>query len=136
MSTSRFQRYCACRISRSRDIPLTWTHTVQDYEPPEPDHCLYVDDPMSFDYASLGKFFNVRNRDYFHRRRCSSTRPSTTTARASSGWCCRSAWCPRASCSCGRTRRTSPRFWMCSRRRTSFTWRTWCGCRPTTRIQP
>lgn len=38
---------------------------MQDYEPPEPDRCLYVDDPMSFDYASLGKFFNVRNRDFF-----------------------------------------------------------------------
>lgn len=40
-------------------IPLTWTHTVAQYQPPENDNCIYTRDPASFDYTSLGKVFNV-----------------------------------------------------------------------------
>ena len=43
----------------SRQIPLTWTHRITQYSPPEEDHTVYVDDPISFDYTSLGKVFNV-----------------------------------------------------------------------------
>ena len=43
----------------TRQIPLTWTHTIEDYSPSLPDTCIYTPDPIHFDYSSLGKFFNV-----------------------------------------------------------------------------
>ena len=42
-----------------RQIPLTWTHRITQYSPPEEDHTVYVDDPMCYDYTSFGKVFNV-----------------------------------------------------------------------------
>ncbi|KAK8801249.1 hypothetical protein WA171_004396 [Blastocystis sp. BT1] len=46
-------------IKIPQQIPLTWTHRITQYSPPEEDHTVYVDDPISFDYTSLGKVFNV-----------------------------------------------------------------------------
>ena len=40
-------------------IPLTWTHPVQDYEPPLKNQCIVTDDPISYDYLSLGNSYNL-----------------------------------------------------------------------------
>ena len=43
----------------TRQIPLTWTHTVAPYEPPLEDNCIYSEDPVSYNLSSLNQFFNV-----------------------------------------------------------------------------
>ena len=49
----------ARRSIHSRKIPQTWTHQVSPYTPPAPDTNIYVADPLTFDYTSFGKIFNV-----------------------------------------------------------------------------
>ncbi|CBK22092.2 uncharacterized protein [Blastocystis hominis] len=40
-------------------IPLTWTHTIQDFVPPTPQQCILTADPLSFDYSTLQQTFNM-----------------------------------------------------------------------------
>ena len=47
----------------SRKIPQTWTYQVSPYTPPAPDTNIYVSDPLTFDYTSFGKTFNLREMD-------------------------------------------------------------------------
>ena len=46
----------------SSSIPLTWTHTIQDFVPPTPQQCILTADPLSFDYSTLQQTFNVSPR--------------------------------------------------------------------------
>ena len=116
-------------------IPLTWTHPVQDYEPPLENQCIVTDDPISYDHLSLGNSYNVVLLERCDRSWFTSTRLKTTTARTSSVSACHAGWFPPVLCLSGRTGRTSRRPSKSSKIRGFFMWRIWCGFSPMTRMR-
>lgn len=124
--------HCTCLRSI---IPLTWTHPVQDYEPPLKNQCIVTDDPISYDYLSLGNSYNVVLFEDCDRSWFTSTRLIITTAWTSSVSACHAGWFPPGLCSSGQTGRTFRRSSISSKIRGFFMWRIWCGFSPMTRMR-